>query len=184
MTDEYPKTFDNGGGERLTFTRRIAEPDGDRVVGDNVVSPGAGPPMHVHYLQEEGLTVVHGTLGYQRLGGEPRLAAAGETVVFKAGEAHRFWNAGEGELRCTAYIKPAGNAEFFLGALFEAQKKNGGKPGIFEAAFLLHRYRSEFALLGVPTVVRRFAFPVLVRLGKALGKYDKWADAPEPIRVA
>ncbi|MGZ8379900.1 MAG: cupin domain-containing protein, partial [Gemmatirosa sp.] len=64
----YPHTIDNGAGERLTFLRRVPGVRGDRLEGENVVAPGAGPPMHVHYWQEEALTVQRGRIGYQRLG--------------------------------------------------------------------------------------------------------------------
>jgi hypothetical protein len=44
----YPHTIENGHGEQLTFTRRVSTPQGERVEGNNVVKPGAGPPMHNH----------------------------------------------------------------------------------------------------------------------------------------
>ena len=50
--------------------------------------------MHVHYLQEEAARVVRGKLGYQVLGGEPQFAGPGELVVWPAGTAHKWWNAG------------------------------------------------------------------------------------------
>ena len=178
---EYPCTIENGGGEWLTFSGRIQEPDGERVVGEARVAPGAGPPMHVHYHQEEGFTVIQGRLGYQIAGREPAFAAEGETVVFPAGLAHRFWNAGESDLRCSAYVKPAGNVEFFLGALFASQKANGGRrPALLDAAFLAQRYRNEFSLVEIPGPVQRLLFPVLTAVGRALGRYRKYADAPEP----
>jgi quercetin dioxygenase-like cupin family protein len=86
----YPHIIENGAGERLTFSYRIRDSDGERVVGEAHVAPGAGPPMHVHYLQEEAFTVVQGRLGFQLAGQEARFASAGETIVFRAGEPHRF----------------------------------------------------------------------------------------------
>ena len=47
----YPYTIDNGHGEQLTFTGVSHGPDGDRAEAEGVAQPGAGPPMHVHYLQ-------------------------------------------------------------------------------------------------------------------------------------
>jgi hypothetical protein len=139
--------------------------------------------MHVHYYQEEVFTVRQGRIGYQRSKEPPRFAGPGETVVFEPGEAHKFWNAGEEDLRCTAYIQPADNAEYFLTAMFEAQRESGGsRPGLFETAFLTRRYRSEFYMLEIPAVVQRFVFPVLVIVGRLLGKYRRYADAPEPVR--
>ena len=34
----------------------------------------------------------------------------------------------------------------------------------------------------IPAVVQRFAFPVLLIVGRLLGNYGKYADAPEPVR--
>jgi hypothetical protein len=34
----------------------------------------------------------------------------------------------------------------------------------------------------IPAVVQRLVFPVLVIVGRLLGKYRKYADAPEPVR--
>lgn len=182
-TYTYPHTIDNGAGERLTFIRRVQGSPGDRLEVENIVKPGSGPPMHVHHYQEEALTIQQGRVGYQRPGEPPQFAESGETVVFKPGEAHRFWNAGEEDLRCTGYIQPADNLEYFLTALYESQRENGGsRPDPFEAAFLARRFRSEFGMAVIPAAVQRLVFPLLVIVGRLLGKYRKYADAPEPVR--
>jgi quercetin dioxygenase-like cupin family protein len=179
----YPHTIDNGHGERLTFLRRTSTPQGETLEVENSVTPGQGPPMHVHYWQEEALTVTQGRLGYQSKGQAPRFAEVGETVVFRPGDAHCFWNAGETELRCTGYVRPPDNIEYFLGALFAAQKRSRSpRPEPFDAAFLVWHYRSEFGLEAVPVFVRKVVFPVQVAIGHLLGKYRKFADAPEPVR--
>ena len=179
----YPHTIENGAGERLTFLRRVPGSAGDRLEVENVVTPGAGPPMHVHHHQEEALTVQEGWIGYQRLGEPPQFAGPGETVAFKPGEAHRFWNAGEGELRCTGYIEPADNVEYFLTELYASTKRRGGaRPDPFDAAFLARRYRSEFALSEIPAAVQRFIFPLQVAVGRLLGRYKRYAAAPAPAR--
>ena len=179
----YPHTIDNGAGERLTFLRRVATPRGDRLEVENVVSPGSGPPMHIHHYQTEALTIVAGRMGYQRPGEPARFAEAGETVVFKNGEPHKFWNAGETELRGTGYIEPPDNIEYFLSAMYDSMKRSGGhRPDPFDAAFLMRRFRSEFTMVEIPALVQRIVFPVQVAIGTALGKYARYADAPAPIR--
>ena len=179
----YPHVIDNGGGERLVFTGRVPGAAGERVVGENLVSPGAGPPMHVHHLQTEGLRVLEGRMGYQRLGDAERFAEPGEEVVFAAGEAHRFWNAGEGPLRCSAWVEPPDNIEYFLTELLDSTRRNGGgRPHALEAAFLLTRYRSEFGMPAIPEPVQRFVFPLLVMIGRLTGRYRRYRDAPEPVR--
>ena len=179
----YPHTIDNGAGERITFLRRVPGPHGERVEGENVATPGAGPPMHVHHLQVESFTVQRGRMGYQRRGGPEQFAGPGETVTFQPGDAHRFWNPGPDDLICTGYSDPADNIEFLLGEIFASTKRRGGPaPDPFDAAFLTWRYRSEFTMLAMPAAVRRLAVPVLVAIGTLLGRYRKYADAPAPVR--
>jgi len=178
----YPHTIDNGAGERLTFLRRVKGTTGDRLEVENVVSPGAGPPMHVHHYQEEALTVEQGRIGYQRPGEPAKFGGPGATVAFKPGEAHRFWNAGEGELRCTGYIEPADNVEYVLTEIYASTKARGKGPDPFDAAYLMRRYRTEFGMVEIPAAVQRFVFPIQVAIGKLIGRYRKYADAPEPVR--
>ncbi len=183
MPYTYPHTIENGAGERITFLRRVPGPTGDRLEGENVVRPGAGPPMHVHYQQEEVFTVRAGRMGYHRAGEPERFAGPGETVAFRPGEPHRFWNAGEDDLRCTGHIDPADSVEYILTAVFESVRRNGGAgPSLFDIAYLSRRYRSEYGVSEVPVAVQRVAFPLLVAVGTMLGRYRKYADAPEPLR--
>ena len=178
----YPHTIDNGAGERLTFFRRVAGPNGDRIEGDTVVEPGAGPPMHLHQYSEEVFTVEEGRIGYPRLGEPERFGERGETVIFKPGEPHRFWNAGEVQLRCKAHVEPADNFEYLLTEIFESMRRHGGgRPDLFEIAFLARRYRNEYRMLAIPAVVQILGFPLIVAVGNLLGKYAKYRDAPEPV---
>jgi quercetin dioxygenase-like cupin family protein len=181
-SSSYPRTVDNGAGERLTFLGRVPGARGERLEAENVVAPGAGPPMHAHLLQEEVLTVREGRIGYQRAGGPAQFAGPGDTIAFGPGEPHRFWNAGAGELRVRGYVDPADNAEFFLTELFALVRAGRGRPNLLDAAFLMRRYRGEFAMYAVPAAVQRLAFPVLVAIGRVLGRYRKYADAPAPVR--
>ncbi len=179
----YPYTIENGAGERLTFLGVTRDANGDRIEVDGVARPGAGPPMHVHFLQEERVRVVTGRVGYQVSGQPERFAGPGEVVVWPAGTPHRWWNAGDTEVRMTGWCAPPDNVEFYLAAIFASMKENGGtRPGLFDAAFLTIRYRTEFAMLELPTVVRRLVIPLIYVIGLALGKYAKYKDAPPPIR--
>jgi quercetin dioxygenase-like cupin family protein len=85
MAGPYPYTIDNGGGERLTFSEVRSDEQGEYQEATNSVSPGSGPPMHVHHLQEESLTVERGTMGWQRHGEDEQIARSGETVTFAPG---------------------------------------------------------------------------------------------------
>jgi quercetin dioxygenase-like cupin family protein len=179
----YPHTIENGGGERLTFVALSRDERGEYLEAHNVVDPGVGPPMHVHHLQEESLTVEHGTMGYQREGQAEQTAGPGETVTFPPGDAHRFWNAGDEELVCSGTIRPPDNVEYYLTEIYASMRRTGGKrPRLFDAAYLERRYRTEFATLVVPAPVRRLVFPAVVAMGKLLGMHRRFAGAPEPVR--
>lgn len=180
---QYPHTIENGQGERLTFLRRVDTPKGEALEVENTVAPGQGPPMHVHYHQEEALTVVRGKIGYMRKGEPEQFAGPGETVVFAPGEIHRFWNAGDDELHCKGYISPPDSIEYFLSAIYAAQKKSGSmRPDIFAAAYLTRRYRNEFHMDEIPAPVQRIVFPLIVAIGTVTGKYRKFAGAPASAR--
>jgi quercetin dioxygenase-like cupin family protein len=180
---DHPRTIDNGAGEKLTFVAVGSDERGEYLEARNSVSPGSGPPMHVHHLQEESLTVERGTMGWQRHGEEEQLAGVGETVAFAPGEMHRFWNAGEDELVCTGYVRPPDNLEYFLTQIYASTRANGGKrPRLFDAAYLSTRYRSEFGMAEIPAPVQRLVFPVVVAIGRAFGRGRRFADAPEPVK--
>ncbi|WP_080236985.1 cupin domain-containing protein [Spirosoma rigui] len=185
MNYTYPYTIENCIGETLIFHELRHEPAGDRLIVENFVTPGSGPPMHVHWQQDECLTVVDGTIGYQLEGGQEQFAGPGETVLFTRGVAHRFWNAGTDILHCTGWINPANSVVFYLSAIFAAQNKAGkAQPEPFDAAYLLTRYASEYAMSEIPGFVRNVVLPLTYQLGRLLGKYAHFSNAPKPLPSA
>ena len=177
----YPYTVDNGGGEQLTFIGVTQGPNGKCLEVEGTARPGSGPPMHVHYLQEEAVRVVSGRVGYQILGCDAQFAGPGEVVVWPAGTPHKWWNAGSDEVRMRGWCTPPDNLEFFLSSLFASTRENGGRPSLFDAAFLGTRYRTEFAILEIPPIVRRVVISIVYGIGRLLGKYEKFKDAPASI---
>lgn len=61
------------------------------------------------------------------------------------------------------------------------RRRGGDRPGLFDGAYLGHRYRSEFALTEVPAPIRRLVFPVIAGAGRLLGLHRRFGDAPEPL---
>jgi quercetin dioxygenase-like cupin family protein len=184
MNITYPHTIQNCLGEKLIFKALQPEPDGDRLLVENFVTPGNGPVMHTHYLQDECLTVLEGTIGYQVQGEEEQFAGPGETVLFERGTPHRFWNAGTNTLHCTGWVKPANTLVFFLTAIYDAQNKSGkAQPEPFDAAYLLTRYHKEYAMNELPAFVKKAVIPATYLLGQFMGKYKKFEDAPKPVIV-
>lgn len=179
MKSHYPHTIDNGSGEEITFVQFVDDSTGGRVEIHNRIQPGAGPPMHVHFLQDESLTVVTGKLGAQIAGREPFFCGPGETVTFKRGEIHRFWNAGNDVMLCQGWAAPAYNLEYFLTQIYKSVKENGGhRPGVFDSAFLLSKYKTEFDMLEIPMFVKKVVFPLALVIGSLSGRNKKFEGAP------
>jgi mannose-6-phosphate isomerase-like protein (cupin superfamily) len=184
MKFTYPRTIDNGSGEEITFLNMIQDDAGGVVELENRVGPGAGPPMHVHYLQDESLTVISGKIGAQVLGRQPVYGGPGDTFTFRRGEIHKFWNAGDDVLICKGWVKPAHNFEYFLTEIYRSTKANGGHgPSKFDGAYLMSKYKSEFDLMEIPTIVKKLIFPITLFLGKLKGKHRKYDNAPAPVKA-
>lgn len=182
MKITYPHTIENPMGEKLIFQHVQKDPDGDKVIVENFVKPGHGPLMHTHFLQDEQLTVVKGKIGYQILGQKEQYAGEGETILFKRGVPHRFWNAGEEILNCKGWIKPANTIVYYLSAIYEAQKKSGkAQPEAFDSAYLMTRYAKEYDLPEIPKFIKKTIIPMTYFVGRVLGKYKHFNDAPEPV---
>ena len=183
MKITLPHTIENCIGEKLIFHSIQKEHDGERLLVENYVKPGIGPVMHTHLLQDESLTVISGRIGYQLLGQPEQFANRGETILFKRGTPHRFWNAGQDTLHCKGWIKPANTSVFYLSAIFAAQNKSGkATPEKFDGAYLIKRYSSEYDLPGMPAFVKKIIIPVTYFVGRILGKYEHFKNAPDPIK--
>jgi quercetin dioxygenase-like cupin family protein len=183
MTYTYPHTIENGSGEELTFLKLVQRESGELLEVENKVQPGSGPPMHIHWLQEESLTVVQGKLGAEIPGQPATFHGPGEIITFHRGVAHRFWNAGDEVLICKGWVTPPNNLVYFLSKIYESTKANGGhRPSAFDGAFLQTKYQSEFDMVGIPKFVKKVVFPIVLALGKLMGKHRKFADAPQPVR--
>ena len=139
--------------------------------------------MHTHWLQDECLTVVKGQIGYQVKGQPVQYANEGESVLFERGVPHRFWNAGQEVLHCKGWIKPANTIVFYLSSVYAAQKKSGTEqPEQFDGAYLIKRYASEYDLPEIPSFVKKVVIPATYYVGKLLGKYKHFKNAPEPVK--
>ena len=168
-------------GERIVFRQTSADTNGEAVVIETYVEPhGFVAAAHVHPSQEERFQVLRGTVGF-KIGRTEQVAGPGTRVTVPAGTPHRFWNAGDEELTLTGEVFPAGNLEFFLSAIYASVAAHGGRPGALDAAYLLTRYRTEFAMTAIPAPVTRFVLPLQALFGRAFGRYSHFADAPNPI---
>ncbi|MFI5185516.1 MAG: hypothetical protein ACHQF0_02235 [Chitinophagales bacterium] len=83
MQPNLPFTIATYKGEKLTFLRIVNKDGKEYLEVQSQVKPNAGPPMHVHYKQDECITVVEGKIGHQQFGQEKKYADAGATLFLK-----------------------------------------------------------------------------------------------------
>ena len=112
-----------------------------------------------------------------------KYAHPGESVTIKADVPHKFWNPGKEVLKCKSYLTPADNFMYFITELYRSINANNGRPAMFDAAFLLTHFKSEFAMLEIPAFVQKFIFPIVLFCGNAMGKARKFGNAPVPISL-
>ncbi|QQS31170.1 MAG: cupin domain-containing protein [Sphingobacteriales bacterium] len=180
---ELPHTIRSPFGEVLIFHAIEHEEGVPKMIVSNKLQPGSGPPFHVHFKQDECLTVMTGLMGYQIENQQEAYLKEGESVMFPKGAMHRFWNAGEVVLECSGYIKPANTIDYFLTGIYRSMEKAGKPEGdLFDSAFLMTRYKTEYDLKDIPVFVKKVIFPVTVFIGNLLGKYKHFENAPKPIK--
>ena len=165
----------NKNGETLTITKSATETNGQITEFEGTDEPGIGPPMHVHFKQEEQAKVLKGKMR-ETLTKEFSITE-GQEYIFSPGEAHQFWNEGDQTLHYSGACN-----EYFIRHIYQsANEANDDKPGPFDAAFLLTKYKSEMDMLVIPKPVKIAVFPILLAIGKLTGKFKKFADAPAAI---
>jgi quercetin dioxygenase-like cupin family protein len=134
--------------------RYLLESDALSVVEHTLPPRGLGAPVHTHANEDEYSYVLEGRLGAQ-LGDEIVTAGPGELVVKLRGQAHTFWNAGDGPLRFLELISPGRFAGYFreLAPLLAA----GDEAAIGE---VVARYALEIDFATIPALAERHGLTV------------------------
>jgi hypothetical protein len=163
--------------------RRLRDASGEIVllIDGSLPPRSSGPPLHVHFRQREELVVKAGVLG-ARVGKETIRVPAGGTGVFPAGVVHCWWNAGDDLLELSGRCVPAADLDHFLQALFAVlNASESARPSIFYMAHVLWRHRHTHAVMVPPRAVQWILFPLVLLVGRVLGKYrgTDWPGSPE-----
>jgi mannose-6-phosphate isomerase-like protein (cupin superfamily) len=146
-------------GERMTFLETSAETDGEYVRIELHAEPQAFvAAAHVHPAQVETFEVVSGTLG-AKVAGKGIEAQARDVLVVEPGQAHKWWNAGEGNLVFRCELRPALRFEslietmFALAAAGKTNKK--GLPNPFRLAVIARAHFDTVRLPFPPAPLQR-----------------------------
>lgn len=167
-------------GERLSV-RRVRRGDEVWIELKGSLPPRSqGPPLHVHFDEDEEGRVLAGTLSAV-VDGRRVTAGPGEAVRLPRGLAHRWWNEGDDRLEFEGYVRPAVDLDRYLQAGFEIMNASpDGRPSLFYIAHLSLRHRRTQAVLAMPRPLQAVLFPVVVAVGTLLGRYrgDRWPGCP------
>lgn len=168
-------------GERLVLYRARNRSGVEEVhLAGSLPPHREGPPLHVHTLEDEEGEVLSGTLSVM-LDGRTLTIGQGGSARFPKGSAHRWWNAGDEVLTFRGVVTPAVDLDRFLHALFEVVNAGpAGRPPLFYLAHALHRHRRTQTALVMPPLLQALIFPVVILVGKLLGKYQgtSWPGCP------
>lgn len=159
-------------GERMTFIRTSADTGGEYVLIELVAEPDTFvAAAHVHPAQVE-TEVVSGTLG-ARVAGRQIEAHAADTLVVEPGQAHKWWNAGNGELVFRCEIRPALQFESLIETMFslaaDGLTNEKGMPNPFRLAVIARAHFDTARLPFPPVALQRPALAVGALLGRSLG---------------
>lgn len=169
-------------GETLTITKSAQETGGTITEFEGSEQPGIGPPMHVHFQQEEKVKIISGKMRVRTPQKEFSLTE-GQEYIFAPGEPHQFWNEGDTPMHYSGHVKPSHNYEYFIRSIYQSSNEaNSDKPNPFDAAFLLTKYKSEMDMLVIPKPVKMILFPILLQIGKLTGRFKKYEGAPEAVK--
>ena len=161
-------------GERAALVESAEETGGARIVADFSVEPGGFVPggEHIHDHCAEHLEVQSGRIAFL-LDGEERTVGPGEKVSVAPGTWHRWWNAGDEEVRIRARVEPAIRFQeailVFWGLCADGHTNADGRPSPLLGALVATRYRDEIRYRQPPDPVQRIAFPLLAALARRRG---------------
>ena len=160
-------------GERLTFLKTSRDTNGEYVVVETLLQPGARvAAAHLHPYQTERFEVIEGTVG-MKVRGKKIEARAGEVVTVEPGVAHKFWNAGDGEARFLCKVSPALRFEELIETMFglaaDGKTSKSGMPSPLRLAVIAKHHFDDVRLPVIPQSLQRAALAMGAPLGRALG---------------
>jgi quercetin dioxygenase-like cupin family protein len=172
-------------GERIVFRATSRETNGEAVVFETFVQPnGFVAAAHVHPKQEERFEIVAGTLGLN-VSGREIVAGPGETLTVPAGAPHRFWNAGDDEVRFRCEVRPALNFEQLLETMFalaaDGKTNEKGMPNLLRLAVIARAHFDVVRLPFPPAFLQRLGLALGAPMGRLLGYGPTYDRSVKPL---
>jgi mannose-6-phosphate isomerase-like protein (cupin superfamily) len=151
------------GNVLLKFVTTAAESGGALHAQEARYAPRSRPPpYHFHPRQDERFQILEGSLRFH-IDGADRTVGAGEELAVPRGVAHRAHNPGDAPAVVLWETRPALRTAEMFRALYGMRRP---RPGLLEAAAILHEYRHEMVLAG--PLPRRVVIGCLGPVGRLL----------------
>ncbi len=175
-------------GDWVVFRETARDTGGELLSAELIVSPkAAGPPAHVHPLQEERFEVLSGIIR-ARLGNQESSLPEGERMTVAPGTPHTWWNDGEEEARVSLELRPALNSEVGFETIYglarDGKTDENGVPNLLQLAVIFGGVnKGELYLARPPIPVQKALFAALAPVGRLLGykdRYPKYSAAGAP----
>jgi quercetin dioxygenase-like cupin family protein len=168
-------------GERITFRRTSADTNGEAVVFECTVKPdGFVAAAHVHPSQTERFNVIDGTLGL-KVGKEKRTLARGDVAVVDPGTPHRFWNAGDNDVRFVCEVRPARRFESLLETMFalaaDGKTNRKGMPNPLRLAVIARAHFDTVQLPQPPAWLQKAGLALGAPIGRLVGYRETYTPA-------
>jgi mannose-6-phosphate isomerase-like protein (cupin superfamily) len=100
-------------GDVYRFLAVGDDTNGKYAIWEAVISPGGGPPPHVHTREEEGFYILEGEITFS-LGEEQLVASAGMFANVSVGTLHSFKNQTNRPAKMLISVAPAGLEQMFF----------------------------------------------------------------------
>jgi len=175
-------------GERITFLATSRDTDGEAVVIETAVQPhGFVAAAHVHPFQSERFAVAAGTL-VLKAGRRKLTLGPGDVVTVEAGTPHRFWNAGDDQVRFVCEVRPALEFESLLETMFalaaDGKTNRKGMPNPFRLAVIAKAHFDTVRLPFPPAWLQKAGLALGVPLGRLLGYEPTYTPEATPVATA
>jgi quercetin dioxygenase-like cupin family protein len=100
-------------GDVYRFLATSKDTNGKYAIWEAIVSPGGGPPPHVHSCEEEGFYILEGEITFQ-IGDQRIVASPGMFANVSVGTRHSFKNESDKPAKLLIQVAPAGLEQMFV----------------------------------------------------------------------
>jgi quercetin dioxygenase-like cupin family protein len=100
-------------GDVYRFLATGEDTDGKYAMWEAIVSPGGGPPPHVHSREQEGFYILEGEITLQ-IGDKRLVTTAGMFANMPVGTPHSFKNESDKPAKMLITVAPAGIEQMFF----------------------------------------------------------------------